>query len=213
MKYFLMIAILCLAATARAASSDDLREAIIAGDVEAVADALDAGLDPDTSFLPFRTPSVTLAAIRGEHAIVELLLAHGASPDARTFGGLNSLSMAVRSCKAGAEDISALLSAGADIENAGIDGMTPIMVAILSGRRRVAELLLEKGARLDRINMYGDGTLNIAIYARDSAFVRASLSGGAPIDQLEVLFATRGYEDFEADSEITLAKCHQVQRH
>jgi hypothetical protein len=125
MKYFLIIAILCMAAGAKAATPEDLRDAIISGDVATVGDALEAGMDPDIAFLPFKTPAVALAAIRGEHAILELLLAHGASPDTRGFGGVAALSMAVRSCKASAADISALIEAGAEIENAGIECMTP----------------------------------------------------------------------------------------
>lgn len=207
MRYVFLCVLVCLAFESKAATFQEVRDAIIAGDVGRIAEALDAGFDPNASFKPFQTPAVALAAIRGEHEILRLLLSRGASPNAHGFGGLNALSMAVRSCRAGVKDISALLEAEADIENAAVDGMTPVMIAILSGRRSIAELLLAKGARLDRINVYGDGVLNIAIYARDPAFVRASLSGGAPVDQLNVLFATRGYEDYEADSEYVLSKC------
>jgi ankyrin repeat protein len=200
LKYIVTIIFFCAAvAGARAASPEDLRNAIISGDVQKVSDALEAGLDPNEAFRPFGTPAVALAAIRGEHAILELLLAHGASPDATGFGGLNALSMAVRSCSASADDISTLLRAGVDIENAGIDGMTPIMFAIQSGRRDVAALLAAKGARLDRTNVFGDGALNLAIYARDAVFVRTSLSGGAPLGQLNVLFDTHGYRAYESD--------------
>jgi uncharacterized protein len=208
-KYLLVTAIVMGAAlhASRAATPEEVRDAIVAGDLTAVADALDAGFDPDASFQPFQTPAVAMAAVRGEHEILRLLLSRGASPNAIGFGQLNALSMAVRSCRASIEDITALLGAGADMENAGIDGVTPLMVAILSGRRDIAGLLLAKGARLDRVNLYGDGVLNIAIYAKEPAFVRASLSGGAPLDQLKVLFETRGYEDYEADSMQVLAKC------
>lgn len=209
MKYVLLIAILCVAAGAKAATPEDLHKAIVSGDVATVADALDAGMDPDMAFLPFKTPAVALAAIRGEHTILELLLAHGASPDTRGFGGVAALSMAVRSCKASASDIAALLDAGADIENAGIDGMTPLMIAVQTGRRDIAELLVAKGARLDGVNRSGDGVLNLAIYARNPAFVRASLSAGAPVDQLNVLFETRGYDAFSVSGErIGIAKCN-----
>jgi hypothetical protein len=82
------------------------------------------------------------------------------------------------------------------------------MIAVQSGRRNIAELLVAKGARLDRVNRFGDGVLNFAIYARDPAFVRASLSAGAPVDQLNVLFETRGYEAFSVSGERTgIAKC------
>ena len=95
-----------------------------------------AGHAVDASARPF-TP-LAMAVIRGDARIVNVLLKARADPDAPSFGHVNALSMAVRSCHAGLDVITALIEAGADIENRSGDGITPLMLALMSSCRHAA---------------------------------------------------------------------------
>lgn len=116
-------ALLCLAVCAPSVQADaGLAAAIRANDLNAVRAALAAGADVETPSNELRP--LALAAIRGELEMVDLLLAAGADPDAISLGRGNTLSMAVRSCRACARYVGILgLRATIDgVELAASDG-------------------------------------------------------------------------------------------
>lgn len=179
-------------ATGIRAADPSLPDVVRTGDASAVRAALAAGADVESRDGAF-TP-LTLAAIRGDVDVVRLLLAAGADPDAPTLGGMNALSMAVRSCHAGAEIIDALLAAGAGLENRSGDGITPLMLAIQEKRAAIALRLLEAGADVNTLGPFGDGALNYAIYVKDPVLIGAVLDRGVDTAQLRKLFTTIDYD-------------------
>ena len=190
---------LCLVAILGAAlplgnvvADPSLPDAIRAEDTGAVRAALAAGADVESRDGAF-TP-LALAAIRGNAELVRLLLGAGADPNAPTLGGMNALSMAVRSCHAGLDVVDALLAAGAGTENRSGVGITPLMLAIQEKRTAVALRLLEAGADADTLGPFGDGALNYAIYVEDPVVIGALLDRGVDTAQLRKLFTTIDYD-------------------
>jgi ankyrin repeat protein len=100
------------------------------------------------------------AAQSSDTELMQLLLDHGADPQAVTANGDNALTAAAgigwvdgvtyeRSPAQNAEAIRLLLDLGLDPNHANNEGRTPLMGAALKGRTDVIELLVDRGARLD----------------------------------------------------------------
>jgi ankyrin repeat protein len=106
-----------------------LLDAVLAGDAGAVAALLDA--DPLLRDLAERSSKrrsvLQIAAARGDLAIVELLLAAGASPNKRSHDGSSPLHEAARCGHL--EVVRALLAAGAETRCTTNDGYSPLNFA------------------------------------------------------------------------------------
>ena len=126
--------------------------------------------------------------------MVRLLLGAGADPNMPGNRGMNALSAATRSCRAGLDVIDALIAGGADLEDRSAAYLSPLMTAIQEQRTEVALRLIAAGADVNIRNQSGDGVLNYAIYAKSNTIVRAALRNGVDTSQMEVLFTTAIYD-------------------
>ena len=106
------------------------------------------------------TPFVR-AAQSSDVALLQLLLEYGADPHARTDNGDTALTASAgigwvegvtyeRSPQQNVEAIRLLLDLGVDPNLANREGRTPLMGAALKGRSEVVQLLVDRGAILDR---------------------------------------------------------------
>lgn len=115
--------------------------AVLAGDAVGVAELLDS--DPQLADLadpaPERLCVIHHAARQGDLALVELLLAAGASPNKRTHDGSSPLHLAAFSGELGV--VRALLAAGADTRATTNQGYSALDAARMSGSAAVVELL------------------------------------------------------------------------
>ena len=74
------------------------------------------------------------------------------------------------------------LSNGADINGRDQEGMTPLMHAALRGNREIVELLLQKKARVDLVDIFGVTALMQAAWAGHTEIVADLVASGANPD-------------------------------
>lgn len=194
MRTLLLACLACLWAAIASAVEQPLETAVRQGDVTAARAAIEQGAPVDVRLPPFLMTPLAIAAVRGDLPMVRLLLAAGADPNAPGNRGMNALSAATRSCRAGLDVIDTLIAAGADLEDRSAAYLTPLMTAIQEQRTGVALRLIAAGADVNIRNPYGDGVLNYAIYAKSNTIVRAALRNGVDTSQMEVLFTTALYD-------------------
>ena len=127
----------------RSTESASLISAVQEGDIQRVAQLLDAGLDIDGTDADGRTP-LHHAAAAGHYRLVEKLVRIGASVDARAQDSTTPLGAAA---EAGHTDVVRLLKlAGADVSRPQGLGRTPLIVSSRLWDSAMVHLLLELGA-------------------------------------------------------------------
>ena len=130
------------AAPALASTYDQLATAIKAGKLPQVKALLDAGLAPSVAGADKQSPPLVLAVATKNHEIARLLLARGASPDARhaTYYNATALMLAVNNRDLDMARL--LIDAGARVNLTDKAGDSALNWATFSGDAAMAELLL-----------------------------------------------------------------------
>jgi ankyrin repeat protein len=116
------------------------------------------------------TPFVR-ASQSGDTALMKLLLAHGADPKLAANSGDTALAAAAGmgwvpgvtyewSPQETLEAVRLLLDLGLDPNSANVDGRTPLMAAALKGASPVVQLLVDRGADLDKRDKGSRDTVN-----------------------------------------------------
>lgn len=118
-------------------------------------------------------PPLTVAAWRGNSQTVELLLARGASVDARAPDGHTALTRAAWNGLA--EIVKTLLSHGADVDTASPDGRTALIWAAMEGHTETVKVLAAEGAKLDAMDKDGNPALAWAAQHGKASTVRTLL--------------------------------------
>jgi ankyrin repeat protein len=184
-----------------------------AGGQEIVEALLDAGALADVTDLMGRTP-LMLAALGGHDAAVDALLRLGAQPEVVDAYGWTPLHLAVRSgkgevaerflalgvdvnrptregttplmCAAQRAPMAQLLiDAGAHLDAQTSMGRTALMLAAASrSGSEVVELLLEFGAKVERLDNDGCAALSYAARAGRTASAQALLTAGADVNRM-----------------------------
>ncbi len=80
------------------------------------------------------------------------------------------------------ERVQRLVVDGADVNSAGADGDTPLIVATLAGHGDVVNYLLQRGADIGARNAHGLTALHAAAYAGHADIVALLLAKGAVVD-------------------------------
>lgn len=169
------------AATATQASS--LITAIQQDDLTQVEQEIAEGADVTEEDMFLGSP-ITLAVIRGNSKIVELLLRHGAPLDGDDYASGTPLHAAAANGHLNIVEI--LIEHGADVYSArSSNGETPLHAAAEGGNIRVVELLISKGAQVNARSADKYGPIHSAAAAEHFDIVELLLAKGAapqPID-------------------------------
>jgi ankyrin repeat protein len=127
------------------------------------------------------------AARSGQITITDLLLQHGADPQAPYQSEWTPLHFAA---KGGHVDVAnLLLEHGAPVN--GIEGkITPLHIAVQEHQQRMASFLLAHGARVEAAFKEGWTALHIAAQSGDADMTRLLLDSGAPINATNAIGIT-----------------------
>ena len=156
-----------------------LKEAVVAGDVGGVKEALAAGADASVVFEDSST--LLMAASRlGRTEIVRALLDGGARVNAAARDGATPL---LEAAFAGhTEIVTMLIAAGADSSARLADGSTILMKAVLNDKPNIVRDLLKAGADVNARSAEGLTGLMQAAFAGQSANVRILLEAEADVN-------------------------------
>ncbi len=171
-----LVAALAVAFMAGAASAAvSLMTAVKIGDIERIAERLDAGIDPDSRDLRY---GATLLHWAADAETVNLLLDRGATPEARSNTGITALHFMVRDGRISAARV--LIERGLDVDIESSESLnTPLMNVAKRGTPEVAEFLIAAGADVNRANVAGTTPLYWAAKYNTAAMLDTLLDAGA----------------------------------
>ncbi|PGH13486.1 hypothetical protein AJ79_03616 [Helicocarpus griseus UAMH5409] len=154
-----------------------LNAAMSYGHVDVAQFLLDSGADINLS----QERTLQLAAARGSHRIVELLLRKGRNPNSRDYLSNTALSKA---CVYGHEKVvDLLLKAGADVNaKSGLDDSFPLQDAASKGHMGIFKKVLAKGANPNLKGGTWVSALHVACRIGELSMVEELLANGALID-------------------------------
>ena len=209
------------AAVASPGPDQALFRAIEAGDALGAATLLRQGASPNTFSVPQGAKSggkagpLHMAALKGNTALVRLLLENGAKVDLPTPGqGSTPLFFA-----ASAEVAALLLDTGASPKARNTKGQMPLHAALKAGREPVARLLVERGAPLNVPDEKGWKPLYAAAVLPTRDLYDLMVQKGAPVDLVGAAMAgdvagmkalLAGGQDTEAANESGATLLHVV---
>ncbi len=170
---------LALAGSAVAAG-EKLLDAAEAGNHAAAVAAVEAGGDVNAR-APDGTTALIWAAYNNDAKLVERLLAAGADANAQNEFGTSALTEAAIGGYTGV--IGALLAGGAMPDLANPEGETPLMVVARTGNVEAATLLLDAGADVNAIELWGrQSALMWAAAQQQPAMIKLLISRGADVN-------------------------------
>ena len=162
----------------RTALGRGLVEAAQDGDLEGVAELLDAGADVNALVRGDGT-ALLIAARRGDRRMVEMLLQRGAADIAAPGDG----SALIQAARQGFSDIvRMLIEGGADVDLPVAGDGSPLIMAARGGHAEIVRMLLDRGADVN-LGVQGDGNpLIMAARGGHVDILRMLLDRGAIID-------------------------------
>ncbi len=172
---------------------------------------LDHGAESNMSTVHGQITALMCAAEEGHAEVIELLLGRGADPNAE-LGCLEAIgpaaagrhdAVAVRGARRGTSiRSSALLDGGAEVNQAGADNTSPLLIAVVNGHYDVASALLERGADPSIADHNGRSPLYAAIDLRN---VQWSQAPAPELPQAEHMAMIRRLVDAGADLGIKIS--------
>jgi ankyrin repeat protein/tetratricopeptide (TPR) repeat protein len=141
---------------------------------------LENGANVDQPSGTERKTALVLAAAQGHKSMVELLLARGASPNAKEEYGNMALHEAA--AKGFVTVVEVLLANKAELESRNNSGETPLHRAASAGQAGIAETLLKRGANANAARNNGDTPLHLAAERGDVRTIDVLLKNKADVN-------------------------------
>jgi ankyrin repeat protein len=213
-----------------------LMRAARAGRVDAVKLLLARGASADVNAKEswYGQTALMWAAAENHPAVVQALIENGANVDAQsavltpvkrqggaglqawhtTFprGGMTALLFAAR--QGVLDAVRTLIAAGADVNRADPDGISPLIMAIINAHYDVAALLVEKGADVNRPDSIGQTPLYAAVdmHTLEWRFNRAPPKSSGTLDSVDIvrLLLARGADPNARLTRRVLARNHDA---
>jgi ankyrin repeat protein len=123
---------------------------------------------------------IHLAAMNNHMETVQLLLEHGASPEAQD--GMGNTALHYAAWHGFTDMVEMLISAGSSVDPRDKDGMTPLIKASIKGNGEIVKLLLAHGANVNAITRFFQSSLYWACRCRHFPIVNLLLTSGANPD-------------------------------
>ncbi|KAK7101388.1 ankyrin repeat, SAM and basic leucine zipper domain-containing protein 1-like [Littorina saxatilis] len=185
------------------AEHEDFRMAVKQGNLQAVEDALNHGVDVNTQFSSGWS-ALMYAGNSAKGDIFKLLLGRGANPNFHDKD-LYTVLMATCGCtnqegEVLVECVKLLIEKGADVNAHDRQHVTPLMYAAKEGRLEIVQLLLDSGAEIDRQDSRGWTAVSWATQRLQLGVVKLLLDSGADrnkrhSDNLTAIDLARGKEE------------------
>jgi len=173
-------------ATNGGVSQTSLMVASARGNKDVVLALLEAGADVDIEN-SFGWTALMGAASYGRAEIQEILLDHKADPNAKFWNGYTPLMLSVR--HGPVQTVERLIDAGADVNAVSVgdrpdqekayDGTTALHEAIMAKKPEIVDLLIRKGADVNRADRRYQTPLYAAVIAEQEDIVRRLIREGA----------------------------------
>lgn len=155
---------------AGAGLSDDIFQAVCAGDAMRVRALLDGNAALVNAVAPDGFSALGLASFFGHEAVVALLLARGADAAKASANAMKVMPLHSAAAARSVPIARVLIAAGAPLDarqGSGDAGFTPLMQAALDGQDELVELLLRHGANPD---LRDDREMSAADHARAGGY-------------------------------------------
>jgi len=166
------------------------KAAILAGDLDAVEDAIAAGLDLSADLASGISPThaggytpLHIAANAGKPDIVEYLLDQGAEVDAAGFWGETPLMLAGYNGEA--ETVRLLVDAGASLTVGDRHDQTALHYAAWGNNPDTMLVLIDAGADLEQRNYLGETILLIAAHETNIEAIQVAIDAGADLEAVD----------------------------
>ena len=167
---------------ARDASKNPLFLAVESGNLQLVHKLVEEGIDINMTTNTTGASVILAAAIRGNLAIMQYLLQHGADKDKTDHEGRTPLIAAAVDGHLAV--VQYLLEQGVDKDKALNNGATPLFGAAHTGHLPVVQRLLEHGADKDKANNIGASPLFMAAQNGHLPVVQCLLEHGADMNKV-----------------------------
>jgi ankyrin repeat protein len=159
--------------------------------------------------LPSREPVIADAAMKGDAASIQKLIAAGADVDLPQNDGMTALHWAAD--RGDSATVAALLKAKADVKPMTVNGgYTPLMLAARAGNAAVVKQLLASGADPKAVSEGGATALHFAAEAGNVDVVNALIAKGADVNAKEPIWGQTplvfAAEENRADAIVALLK-------